>query len=160
MFCLWHEIQHSHRFTAHLFCIIFCLSVGAVSSFTFKYVWVSYRSEVISRFSVSQLFPFIVYAKWITFSLSFSSFRRYFDRYKERLFNGRCSKWSIADDIRDIVHGVCTDLRLPGRSVFATMDHDLRRGTVERHNADWLIHAVVSVVHGIPGVSRCRRGIV
>lgn len=53
-----------------------------------------------------------------------------------------------------------TDLRLPGRSVFTTMDYDLGRGPVEWHHAGRLIHANIYVVHRIPSIGRCRRGIV
>lgn len=155
MFCLW----HSHRFMARLFRMIFFICRNRLE-FHFQIFMSELSFWSHQSFHCFKVISVTVYTKWITFSLSLSSFRRYFDRYKERFFNGWCSKWSAADDIRDIVHGVCTDLRLPGRSVFATMDHDLRRITVEWHNADRLIHAVVSIVHSIPGVSRCRRGIV
>lgn len=96
----------------------------------------------------------------IFFHIFLSSLRRYSDRYKERFLNGRCSKWSIANDIRDIVHGVRTDLWLFGRSVFATLDHDLGRGPVEWHNAGRLIHANIWIVYRISSVGRCRRSIV
>lgn len=53
-----------------------------------------------------------------------------------------------------------TAVRLPGRSLLAPLDHDLGRGALEWHDAGWILHADLFLVHRLQSVGWHWRGIV
>lgn len=161
-FCVLIDKWCAFAFILHEYTFLFVLCASAIQNHT--YIYCHNNNEPISLSIMSQIsFWNVIRMKLILISIFVFRFvlvHRYFDRYQGRLSNRRCQKWFVANNICDIVHGVCTDFWLSRWSIFTTMDYDLRCCIMEWYNIGWLIYAIVWMVYYIPCISWYRWSII